>query len=159
MSSIRKSPSTITKMNCTSRWTSGSISRCPSQRLKAFFGRKSPSTIAIMNSISRCSSRCPSRCAIQERKISPKRKFWPGYPCGHPAKNFGRALQKILEKKQAFWDGHPARTSMKKLRSEKLRADFSFPRVWIDDFTRSIGIEFFQSQGQKNFGLNVRSLS
>ena len=62
---------------------------------------------------------------FQERKISPKRKFWPGYPCGHPAKNFGQALQ-ILEK-QAFWDGHPAWTSMKKLRSEKLRADFFVP--------------------------------
>ena len=31
-------------------------------------------------------------------------------------------------KKQAFWNGHPARTSMKKLRSEKLRADFPFPK-------------------------------
>ena len=30
-------------------------------------------------------------------------------------------------KKQAFWHRHPARTSTKKLRSEKLRADFSFP--------------------------------
>ena len=30
--------------------------------------------------------------------------------------------------KQAFWNGHPARTSMKKLRSEKLRADFPFPK-------------------------------
>ena len=66
---------------------------------------------------------------FQEQKISPKRKFWPGYPCGHPAKNFGQALQ-ILEK-QAFRDGHPARTSMKKLRSEKLRADFSFPTSLI----------------------------
>ena len=35
------------------------------------------------------------------------------------------ALQ-ILEK-QAFRNGHPTRTSMKKLQSEKLRADFSFP--------------------------------
>ena len=61
----------------------------------------------------------------QERKFSPKRKFLPGCPCGHPAKNFGQALQ-ILEK-QSFWNGHPARTSMKKLRSEKLRADFPFP--------------------------------
>ena len=34
----------------------------------------------------------------QERKISPKRKFWGRYPCGHPAKNFGQALQ-ILENK------------------------------------------------------------
>ena len=60
----------------------------------------------------------------KQRKFSPKRKFLAGYPCGHPAKNFGQALQ-ILEK-QAFWNGHPARTSMKKLRSEKLRADFPF---------------------------------
>ena len=44
-------------------------------------------------------------------------------------------------KKQAFWDGHPAQTSMKKLRSEKLRADFSFPiseapvcQLFWDDF-------------------------
>ena len=37
----------------------------------------------------------------QERKFSPKRKFLAGYPCGHPAKNFGQALQ-ILEK-EAFW--------------------------------------------------------
>ena len=58
-------------------------------------------------------------------KFSPKRKFLAGYPCGHPAKNFGQALQ-ILEK-QAFWNGHPARTSVEKLRSEKLRADFAFP--------------------------------
>ena len=38
---------------------------------------------------------------------------------------FGQDLQ-ILEK-EAFWHRHPARTSTKKLRSEKLRADFSFP--------------------------------
>ena len=49
----------------------------------------------------------------QKRKISPKRKFSAGRPCGHPAKNFGQALQ-ILEKKQAFWHGHAARTSTKK---------------------------------------------
>ena len=60
----------------------------------------------------------------QERKFSPKRKFLAGYPCGHPAKNFGQVLQ-MLEK-QAFWNGHPARTSTKKLRSKKLRADFPF---------------------------------
>ena len=34
----------------------------------------------------------------QERKFSPKRKFSAGHPCGHPAKNFGQALQ-ILENK------------------------------------------------------------
>ena len=65
---------------------------------------------------------------IQERKFSPKRKFSAGHLCGHPAKNFGQALQ-ILEKKQAFRNGHPTRTSMKKLRSEKLRADFPFPNI------------------------------
>ena len=65
------------------------------------------------------------REVVQEQKFSPKRKFLGGCPCGHPAKNFGQALQ-ILEK-QAFWNGHPARTSMKKLLSEKLRADFPFP--------------------------------
>ena len=63
----------------------------------------------------------------QKRKFSPKRKFLAGYPCGHPAKNFGQALQ-ILQK-QAFWNGHPARTSMKKLRSEKLQADFLVPTL------------------------------
>ena len=35
---------------------------------------------------------------IQKRKISPKRKFSAGRPCGHPAKNFGQALQ-VLENK------------------------------------------------------------
>ena len=34
----------------------------------------------------------------QERKFSPKRKFSARHPCGHPAKNFGQALQ-ILENK------------------------------------------------------------
>ena len=67
-----------------------------------------------------------ARCVFQEQKFSPKRKFLAGYPCGHPAKNFGQALQ-ILEKKQAFWNGHAARMSMKKLRSGKLQADFPFP--------------------------------
>ena len=63
----------------------------------------------------------------QKRKISPKRKFSAGRPCEHPAKNFGQGLQ-ILGK-QAFWHGHAARTSTKKLRSEKLWADFSFPSL------------------------------
>ena len=76
-------------------------------------------------SLSLSLSAFPARDTIQERKFSPKRKFWAGHPCGRPAKNFGQALQ-ILEK-QAFRNGHPTRTSMKKLRSEKLRAAFSFP--------------------------------
>ena len=46
---------------------------------------------------------------ISERTISPKRKFLAGRPGGHPAKNFRQALQ-ILEKEQAFWHGHAART-------------------------------------------------
>ena len=62
--------------------------------------------------------------SFQERKISPKRKFSAGHPCGHPTKNFDQARQ-ILENK-AFWHGRPVRTSTKKLRSEKLRAEFSF---------------------------------
>ena len=36
----------------------------------------------------------------QERKISPKRKLWAGYPCEHSAKKFGQVLQ-ILD----FWGG------------------------------------------------------
>ena len=62
-----------------------------------------------------------------ERKFSPKRKFWAGHPFGRPAKNFGQALQSL--EKQACRNGHPTRTSMKKLRSEKLRAGFSFPKT------------------------------
>ena len=49
-----------------------------------------------------------SRDLAPERKISPERKFWAGYPCGHPVKNFVQVLQ-ILEK-QACWHGHPTRT-------------------------------------------------
>ena len=69
------------------------------------------------------------RNKFQEREFSPMRKFWAGHPCEHPAKNFGQALQ-ILEK-QAFRNGHPTRTSMTRLRSEKLRADFSFPKICV----------------------------
>ena len=53
---------------------------------------------------------------FQERKISPKRKFLAGYPYGHPAKNFGQALE--VQEKQAFCGGYPAQTSMEKLRSQ-----------------------------------------
>ena len=59
----------------------------------------------------------------RNEKSAQRPKFSAGRPCGHPAKNFGQALQ-ILEK-QAFRHGHAAPTSTKKLRSEKLRADFS----------------------------------
>ena len=82
---------------------------------------------------------------IQERKSSPKSKFWGwisrgrprGYPGGRPgAKNFGQAL-KILENKHFGADIHDpkARTSMTPrafffflIRSKKLRAEFSFPK-------------------------------
>ena len=72
----------------------------------------------------------------QKRKISPKRKFSAGRPCGHPAKNFSQALQ-VLEK-EAFWHGHAARTSTKKLRSEKLRADFSSPNQRFEEGKREM---------------------
>ena len=62
---------------------------------------------------------------IRNEKSAQRPKFSAGRPCGHPAKNFGQALQ-ILEK-QAFWHGHAARTSTEKPRSEKLRAEFSYP--------------------------------
>ena len=62
---------------------------------------------------------------VRNEKSAQRPKFSAGRPCGHPAKNFGQALQ-IVEK-QAFRHGHAARTSTKNLRSEKLRADFSFP--------------------------------
>ena len=64
---------------------------------------------------------------FRDEKSAQRPKFSAGRPCGHPAKNFGQALE-ILEK-QAFRHGHAARTSTKKLRSEKLRADFSFPTI------------------------------
>ena len=57
-------------------------------------------------------------------------------PLRHPVKNFGQALR-FLEK-QALWRGHPARTSMTKLRSEKLRADFSFPNFFLGKKTINI---------------------
>ena len=68
------------------------------------------------------SCKCSSTLA---RKFSPKRKFLAGYPCGHPAKNFGQALQ-ILENKHFGTDilrGRP----QKNFGLKKLRADFSFP--------------------------------
>ena len=65
------------------------------------------------------------RPRIQERKFSPKRKFLAGYPCGHPAKNFGQAIQ-ILEKNKHFGTDIPRGRPSKKLRSEKLRANFPF---------------------------------
>ena len=78
---------------------------------------------------------------IQERKISPKKKFWGPDILGViradiPAQNFGQGGQNP-GKTQAFRHGHlhdpKARTSttlsdFQKLQSEKLRAEFSFPQ-------------------------------
>ena len=56
-----------------------------------------------------------TRGSAQERKFRPKRKFWAGYPCGLPARNFGQALQ-ILEKNKHFHTdipcGRPWKTSV-----------------------------------------------
>ena len=51
-----------------------------------------------------------------------------GYPCGHPAKNFGQALQ-ILEK-QAFRNRYPARTSIKNFGLKNFGLIFPFPTFW-----------------------------
>ena len=48
--------------------------------------------------------------------------FWPDVPADIRPKTSVRPSK--CWKKQAVWDGQPARTSMKKLRSQKLRADF-----------------------------------
>ena len=102
----------------------------------------------------------------QKRKISPKRKFSAGRPCGHPAKNFGQDLQ-VLEK-QAFWHGHAERTSTKKLRSAKLRADFSFPNLRQEKGTQNLNfwVRYFpvgyrglprDGMGAKKFGMSLET--
>ena len=61
----------------------------------------------------------------QKRKISPKTEVF-----GQTSlRTSGQTLRSGPPNpgKQAFWHGHAARTSTKKLWSEKLRADFSFP--------------------------------
>ena len=59
-------------------------------------------------------------------KNQPKdRSFRPDVPADIRPKTSVRPSKSW--KKQAFRHGHAARTSTKKLRSEKLRADFSFP--------------------------------
>ena len=82
------------------------------------------------------------RQCIQERKISPKSEFWGrisggrprGYPGGRPGAKTSVKPSKSWKNKHFGADVHDpkARTSMtrggsKKLRSEKLRAEFSFP--------------------------------
>ena len=66
------------------------------------------------------------RTDFSETKNQPREEvFRAGRPCGHPAKNFGQALQ-VLEKHK-FWHGHAAWTSTKKLQSDKLLVDFFVP--------------------------------
>ena len=64
---------------------------------------------------------------VRNEKSAQRPKFSAGRPCGHPAKKL-RSGPPNPGKKQAVRHGHAARTSTKKLRSEKLRADFSFPK-------------------------------
>ena len=61
-------------------------------------------------------------------KNQPKEELGPDIPVDIRPKTSVRPSNSW--KKQAFWHGHPARTSMKKLQSEKLRAAFSFPKNW-----------------------------
>ena len=56
-----------------------------------------PNRTSVESSIKALEGIWVSSSLFQERKFSPKRKFSAGHPCGHPAKNFGQALQ-ILEK-------------------------------------------------------------
>ena len=67
---------------------------------------------------------------VRNEKSAQRPKFSAGRPCGHPAKNFGQALQ-ILENKH-FGTDMPRGRPRKKLRSERLRADFSFPNLSTD---------------------------
>ena len=81
---------------------------------------------------------------FQERKSSPKSKFWcrisrgcpRGYPGGRPGAKASVRPSKSWKNKHFGADIHDpkARTSMtpgglKKLQSEKLRAEFSFPTI------------------------------
>ena len=78
---------------------------------------------------------CSCLSCLSGTKIQPKEEVF-----GRTSLRTSR--QKLLSGppnpgKQAFRNGHPARTSMKKLRSEKLRADFSFPSLpHFHDFRR-----------------------
>ena len=69
----------------------------------------------------------------QERKFSPKRKFLAGYPCGHPAKNFGQTLQ-ILENKHFGTDilrGCPWKNFGLKSFGLIFRSLLGCPTIWV----------------------------
>ena len=66
--------------------------------------------------------------------------FWPDIPAELRPKTSVRPSKSRT--KEAFWHRHPARTSTKKLRSEKLRADFSCPTqppVFFKKYCRTMG--------------------
>ena len=66
---------------------------------------------------------------LSETKKQPKdRSFRLDVPADIRPKTLVRPSKSWIPGKQAFWHGHAARTSTKKLRSEKLRADFLFPK-------------------------------
>ena len=68
----------------------------------------------------------PSLNSLQsETKNQPKEEILGRISLRTSGKNFDQAIQ-ILEI-EAFWNGHPTRMSLKKLRSDKFWADFSFP--------------------------------
>ena len=69
----------------------------------------------------------------QKRKISPKTEVFGRTSLRTSGQKLRSQALQILEK-QAFWHGRAPRTSTtkKKLRSEKLRADFSFPTRGIN---------------------------
>ena len=67
-------------------------------------------------------------CLFQERKFSPKTEVF-GQTSLRTSGQRLRSGPPNPGKKQAFWHRHAARTSTKKRRSEKLRADFSYPTV------------------------------
>ena len=68
----------------------------------------------------------------RKRKIGPKRKFWAGYPCEHPAKSFGLALQ---------IDSSESPNSLgQESRSPKVPRIF---RIFVPNFAPSFSPNFF----------------
>ena len=113
---------------------------------------------------------------FQERKISPKRKFLGRTSRGHPgvigadipAQNFGQGGQNPGKKNKHFGAGihdPKARTSttlrgFQKLRSEKLWAEFSFPRYSTDSlrYPESIAARGAEQEG-RNLAQGSRSFA
>ena len=82
---------------------------------------------------------------VRNENSAQRGSFGPDIPADVPPKTSVRP-SKILEN-QAFRNGHPTRTSMKKLRSEKLRADFSFPiKTAFHSFRLSMRVIFLEKR-------------